>query len=99
MGRLTVELMKRVCPGGHGLLRLVNKAQLAASGFGSFLELADSSSRQFPLKLEGQPLPKMFEGALYLNDPACAQVCLAVFRVGRETLRGLSESRSLLSPS
>jgi uncharacterized ferritin-like protein (DUF455 family) len=99
MGRLTVELMKRVCPGSHGLLRLVNKAQLAGSGFGSFLELAGSFSRRFPLKLEGQPLAKIFEGALCLNDPACAQVCLAVFQVSRESLRQFSESRSFLSPA
>jgi hypothetical protein len=37
----------------------------------------------YPLQLEGDPVPRIREGALCLNDPARAQVCLAVFRVMR----------------
>lgn len=81
MGRLTQELMKRTCPGRRGLLRLVNRAQARAEGFADFAALARSLSERFPLRLEGGPAPKIREGALCLNDPAQAQVCLATFQV------------------
>jgi hypothetical protein len=81
MGRLTAELMKQTCPGSHGLFRLVNLATARAEGFEDFVSCARSLSARFPLRLEGQPVPKIHEGALCLNDPAQAQVCLAVFQV------------------
>ncbi len=34
-----------------------------------------------PLRLEGEPVPKIRQGALCLNDPGQAQVCLATFEV------------------
>ena len=85
MGRLTVELMKHVCPGCHGLFRLVNLAQLRAEGFVDFSSYARSLSERFPLKLEGEPIPKIREGALCLNEPGQAQVCLATFQVSRHS--------------
>jgi len=84
MGRLTVELMKQACPGSHGLFRLVNLAQLRAEGFADFPSYARSLSERFPVRLEGEPVPKIREGALCLNEPATAQVCLAIFQVSRE---------------
>src|SRR5258705_3004586 len=83
MGRLTLELMRRTAPGRHGLLRLVNRAQLRAEGFADFPRYAAHVEKQFPLELEGEPVPRIAQGALCLNDPACAHVCLAVFRVTR----------------
>ena len=83
MGRLTVELMKRTCPGSHGHFRLINRAQVRKSGFESFSDYARSLIERHPLLLEGEPTPKIREGALCLNDPATAQVCLAVFQVSR----------------
>ena len=38
---------------------------------------------QFPLQFEGQPVPRIREGFLCLNDPATAQVCLATFQVAK----------------
>lgn len=81
MGRLTVELMKQTCPGSCGLFRLVSRAQVQREGFTDFAGLARSLSERFPLRLE--PVSKIREGALCLNDPSQAQACLAVFRVGR----------------
>jgi uncharacterized ferritin-like protein (DUF455 family) len=81
MGRLTVELMKHTCPGSYGLFRLVNLANARAEGFEDFVSFAGSMSTRFPLRLEGQPVPKIREGALCLNNPAQAQACLAVFQV------------------
>lgn len=84
MGRLTLELMKQTCPGTHGVFRLVNQAQLRAGGFGDFSSYADSLTKRFPLHLEGEPVPRIREVAICLNEPAQAQVCLATFQVSRD---------------
>jgi len=81
MGRVMVELMRRTCPGSHGRFRLVNRAALRVEGCESFPAYAKMLAEQFPLKLEGDPVPRISEGALCLNDSAQAQVCLAVFQV------------------
>ena len=81
MGRLTVELMKQVTPGRWGSLRLVNLAQARAQGAADFPTYARALSERHPIQLAGEPVPKISSGALCLNDPAEAQVCLAVFRV------------------
>jgi uncharacterized ferritin-like protein (DUF455 family) len=83
MGRLTLELMKHTCPGSCGLFRFVSRAQARAEGFADFADYARSLSERFPLRLEGEPVPKIGEGILCLNDPAQAQVCLATFQVSR----------------
>jgi uncharacterized ferritin-like protein (DUF455 family) len=91
MGRLTLELMKQTCPGRCGLFRLVSRAQARAEGFADFAAYARSLSERFPLGLAGEPVPRIQEGALCLNDPAQAQVCLATFQVSR-TLNPLLDS-------
>jgi uncharacterized ferritin-like protein (DUF455 family) len=83
MGRLTLELMKRVCPGSVGIFRLVNRATARAEGFGSFVDYARALTARAPLRLAGAPVPRIAEGELCLNDPGEAQEYLAVFRVGR----------------
>jgi hypothetical protein len=84
MGRVTVELMKQVAPGSHGFFRLINHAMLHAEGFEDFVTYARSLSERFPPGFEGEPVRKIRQGAFCLNDPAQAQVCLAVFQVTRE---------------
>jgi uncharacterized ferritin-like protein (DUF455 family) len=81
MGRLAVELMKHVAPGSYGLFRLVNRKQAHAEGFDDFVAFARSLSERFPLRFEGEPTPRIREGAICLNDPTRAEVCLAVFQV------------------
>jgi len=83
MGRLTLELMKQTCPGSCGLFRLVSLGQAREEGFADFATYASSLSERFPLRLEGEPVPRIGEGILCLNDPAQAQVCLATFQVSR----------------
>ncbi len=83
MGRVLVDLMKQTCQGSCGTFRLVNQAQARAEGFESFSDYAGALSERFPLQLGGEPVSKIRSGALCLNDPATAQVCLAVFQVGR----------------
>jgi uncharacterized ferritin-like protein (DUF455 family) len=83
MGRVTVELMKHVAPGSRGLFRLINRKQALAEGSANFVAYACSLSERFPFHLKGDPSPRISEGAICLNDPAQAQVCLAVFQVAQ----------------
>jgi uncharacterized ferritin-like protein (DUF455 family) len=85
MGRVTVELMKHVAPGSCGLFRLISRKQALADGFENFPDYADALSKSFPLQFKGEPSPRISEGAICLNDPMQAQVCLAVFQVARAT--------------
>ena len=86
MGRLTLELMRVVAPGSHGLFRLVNRSQLKASGFATFADYAQDVVRRHPLHRAGLPQPRLREGLVCLNDPSRVQVCLALFEVNREAL-------------
>jgi hypothetical protein len=85
MGRLTVELMRQTCPGSSGLFRLVNRAEVRREGFENFADYANALGRQHPLHLAGQPALRIREGAVCLNDPEAAQVCLATFKVSGPT--------------
>jgi hypothetical protein len=91
MGRVLVELMRQTCQNSFGLFRLVNLAQLRAETFENFPDYARSLTEKFPLQIETEPVVRIRAGALCLNDPATAQVCLAVFQAGR-TLNGLLPS-------
>jgi hypothetical protein len=82
MGRLTVELMRHTCPGSSGCFRLVNRSTARQEGFDDFAGYARALTAAHPLRLEGDPVSRIREGALCLNDPAQAQVVLATFRVG-----------------
>lgn len=86
MGRLTLELMKHACPGSHGMFRLINRAQLREEGVADFSAYAQRLSERFPLRLEGEPVARIREGVICLNEPASAEVCLATFQVGRAPL-------------
>jgi hypothetical protein len=83
MGRVLVELMRQTFQNSFGSFRLVNAAQSRAEGFENFADYAQMLAGKFPLQFEGEPLPRIRAGALCLNDPATAQVCLAVFQVSR----------------
>lgn len=82
MGRLLVELMRHACPGSCGLFRLVTRVQARREGFSDLSSYAGSLGKRLGLRLEGEPWPKIRQGALCLNDPGQAQVCLATFEVG-----------------
>jgi uncharacterized ferritin-like protein (DUF455 family) len=81
MGRLTVELMRQVCPGSHGILQLFTKRMVQSEGYEGLADYADSFRARFPLVLNGEPVHRIREGALCLNDPLEASACLAMFRV------------------
>ena len=81
MGRLTVELMKRVCQ-GYGLFRLVNQVALKSEGCPDFKNVAQQR-KSLPF-LEGSPNPRIREGFVCLTDPEHAAFCLATFQVFRD---------------
>jgi len=91
MGRVLVELMRQTCQSSAGVFRLVN-AQLRRAGQADFAGYARALEAEQPLTLEGEPVARIREGVLCLNDPAQAQVCLAVFQVGTELERMLTSS-------
>ncbi len=100
MGRLTVELMKHTAPGSCGLFRLVTRAQAKKEGFPDLSSYARCLRERVGLRLEGEPVPKIRQGVLCLNDPGQAQVCLATFEVGSslklpDPLRGNELQRPL----
>ena len=85
MGRLTMELMEHACPGTCGQFRLLRAAQARTEGFADLASYARALGERRPLRLEGEPGRKIRQGALCLNDPGPAQVCLATFEVGGDT--------------
>jgi hypothetical protein len=93
MGRVTVELMQRAAQGSHGLFRLINRASLRAEGDENFASLGQQLREKFPLQFSNDPARRIAEGAVCLNDPEQAQVCLAVFQV----FRSAAESSRVVS--
>ena len=99
MGRVTVELMKHVAPGSRGVFRLVSRKQALAEDFEDFIAYARSLGESFPIHLKGEPSPRISEGIICLNDPAQAQVCLAVFQVTHGVDAGASLADLMASSS
>jgi hypothetical protein len=81
MGRLTLELMKYVCPGSCGRLRLVTRGQARKEGFFDLYRYANALAERLPLRCETEPHPGIRQGSICLNDPHRAQACLAIFEV------------------
>jgi uncharacterized ferritin-like protein (DUF455 family) len=83
MGRLTLDLMRQVCPGSHGTFRILNRAALRESGAPDFAGLVAQRIARHPLRLEGAPHTRIREGTLCLSDPMTAEVCVAMWEVRR----------------
>ena len=81
MGRLTLELMKHTAPGSFGMFRLMSLPAARAAGFPDFKAYAESLVKSDPLSLEGEPVPRIRQGTVLLNDPTQAEAYLAIFQV------------------
>lgn len=81
MGRLTLELMNNVAPGKTGTFRLIDQKLIQSDGFADFSSWAQNRRERLPVRVEGQPVPRLAQGVVCLNDPERAQVCLAIFEV------------------
>ena len=99
MGRLTVELMKQAAPGCFGIFRLLNRVRIKAEGFDGFTAYAQYLGQNFPVRCVGDPVPRICSGALCLNEPSRAQVCLAVFQVARSLGEVMTLSRAGEKPA
>jgi hypothetical protein len=82
--------MRHVCPGATGVFEILNRARLRREGFQDFGAYGMRMGKQWPVTLEGSPMPRIREGALCLNDPAQAREFLAVFRVARTMAAALT---------
>ncbi len=87
MGRVALELMRHVQAGSHALFRLLNRSHIEAEGFPDFSGYAEDLARREPVVLEGQPIPRLRQGAVCLSDPVTAESCLAVLHVTRSPAR------------
>jgi hypothetical protein len=83
MGRLTVELMKRTCPGSWGQFTILQGATLKRAGFAGFPEFAAHCRQRYPVQLGGMPAARIRSGMVILNDPNQAEMWLAIFQVSR----------------
>lgn len=81
MGRVTVELMKRVCPGNYGVYRLINRASLKKYECDNFKNFVVQQQQLYPILLKGLPNARICDGFIALNDPELAEVSLATFKV------------------
>lgn len=88
MGRVTLELMRHVCPGKFGLFRLWTDRD---RGGMSIVEYARLLEQRHPVSRVGSPVGRLSEGIVCLNDAGTAGVCLATFRVEPTLCRLLSE--------
>lgn len=86
MGRLTLELMRQVAPGSYGRFRIVSRTQARAEGAAEFPAFAKALAERHPVRLAGEPVGKIREGIVCLNDPVAAQWYLATFEVGSRSL-------------
>lgn len=87
MGRLTLELMRHTRPGAYGKFSLIGAPAVRAQGFEDLLSYATALRKQFPIRMEGEPVRRIREGAVCLNDPGAARAVLAVFQVNGEKLK------------
>ena len=88
MGRVLLSLMRFVAPGSHGASSLVNAPMVKAVGMESFRAYAEHVMASDPVRLRGEPKPRIWEGTVVLNDAEKAEVvlaCLSVRRAGNGT--------------
>ena len=81
MGRVMLELMKHVAPGSYGLFRLMTAKMVAAEQYKDFAHYSEMLKSRCPVRTEGEPVRKIREGAVCLNDPTRATTMLAILNV------------------
>lgn len=81
MGRLTLELMRHVCPGSLGRFRLCPVKEAQAAGFVDLASYGRALAEGHPVRLSATQAGRIEQGVVCLNDPAQAQVCLALLEV------------------
>jgi len=92
MGRVALELRKRVVPGSFAIWHHVPVAQIIKKGFTDAAYFATEMSRRFPVEVSSvaggawssQATHQVKKGVLFTNDPKSAQAFLTMLIVGEE---------------
>jgi hypothetical protein len=82
MGRVMLELMRVVAPGRVGRFRLWTLKEVRALGHDGFVAFAKHLADTSPWVRAGEPVPRLVDGSVCLNDPQRAQGWLAVLELG-----------------
>lgn len=82
MGRVTVELARRIPGGMRVVFEIVTRSRMRGAGFSDFPEFARCLRQSAPLEREKTGQRRLRRGSLPLNDPNLAESCLPVLRVG-----------------
>lgn len=84
MGRVALDLARQTARGKRVIFEVLTKRHWRGRGVADFPALAEQIRRAAPVTLApGQNgEPRIAQGAVILNDPSQARICLAVMRVG-----------------
>lgn len=84
MGRVAVEISKRLASGSVGLFQIQTKSQLKKNGYRSFVDFVSAFAREFPITLNSKKLNQIESGSFALTDPSQAQQFLSLFHARKE---------------
>jgi len=82
MGRLALELTKKVMTGKIGLFLLSGKNDLKKAGFENFSLLISTLQKKYPLVMSQGEIPLWTNGLVAISDPEIAKIITAIFYVG-----------------
>ncbi len=85
MGRVAYSLGKRNASRSLGYFQILNRSQLAKTGYSCFKSYSEWLSPNHPVRLTRETAPRIISGSLPLNDPQTAERFLAVYHV-RESI-------------
>ncbi len=81
MGRLALELNKRLRTGRVGVWLILNRRDIAAAGFAELAEFAAGMQSRSPIELADTGKTQISKGVLFTNDPASAEGYLTMLMV------------------
>lgn len=93
MGRLALELTKKVMAGKTCLFSLAGKKELGKTGFASFVDLINSLQIKYPLEVSEGNTRLWTNGLIAITDPEISKLMTAIFYVGAD----LSQCRELFT--
>lgn len=93
MGRLALELSKRVMAGKVSLFLLSGKKELIRTNNLNFQELLSKLQIKYPLELSTSKIPLWSKGLIAITDPEISEIMNAIFFVGDD----LAQCRQLFN--
>ena len=83
MGRLALDIGRRVQGGKCARFSLRSLAQLKAEGFSSFSTYDQDMAQNYPVRFSRGTTPQITSGYIPLNDPLMSESVLATLVVGQ----------------